>query len=126
MLISNWLLWVVGFLWLIAAGLIAMGIREIIVGMKLLKIAQVTHATDSLAQLREKLYDYGEQMTGFKKDALRQFDPDKYSPEDIERLNQYIEKITNTEKEIAKDLNDTDQDLELAYKAGIKKALQDL
>jgi hypothetical protein len=120
--IGNWLLWVVGFLWLITAGLIAMGIREIIVGVKLLKIAQVTHATDSVAQLRDKLEAYGEQITGFKNDALRKFDPEKYSPEDIKRLNQYIERITNTETEIAKDLNDTDQDLESAYKAGIKRS----
>lgn len=116
-----WLLGVIAFLWLGAAGLIVCGTREISIGIKSVKIAQVSDVTYSVKQLRAKLDDYSEKITDYKKDALKQFDLIKDSPEDLEELKQYIKKMIAAQEKISKHSKKLDDDLKLLYQIGVKK-----
>jgi len=99
-----WLLGVIAFLWLSAAGLITIGTWKIVTSIKLLKIAKFTHNTYSLEQSVSKLENYREKAINYK-EAKELLEYVKNSPEDLDRFKQYVEKMSDTDTKISKLLN---------------------
>jgi len=120
MLIEPWLLGVIAFLWLSAAGLITMGTRQIFVGIKLFNIAKATHATYSLRQSASELKDSSDKAINYK-EALEQLENVKNSPQDFAEFKQYVEKMFTADKKASELLKKINGDLAFAYKAGIRR-----